>query len=307
METTKNGPRSSISILGIVVGIVTILFLSIVAGIIIILISIYYWKKPQLISDAQQGKSPKWWWRFIIPSTPFVEFGAIVCILLIFVGGIFLMFGCIVALTDPSSAGISPIISISIGLLLLIPGIILAVKVIKKESEDWRNRILNEPGRLKQPTYKKEGGKFWAIIIIPVIIVSSMAIYSFISQATQLPQMNASYTTFENNTTMTINYIPLELEQDQSMLLLSNIDVSLSDSAGAIVFNRVSLANFESGAYVHGFNFTDADRDGHLSLYDYFILDSVVYPEKDIMSPQLATLTLFIHNDQMIMQILVAT
>jgi hypothetical protein len=306
MEGSKK--TTSMSLLGVVIGIIAFFFISIAVGIVIILFSIYYWRKPQLIADSQQGKPPKWYWRLLIPSTPFVEVGAIVCIILIFIGGVFLMFGLVVLLTG-SEGSISPIVTIPIGLAILIPGIFLAIKVVKQESEDWNNRISNKQVVVGRPsTNEKESRKFWAVIIIvPIIIVSLMAAQSFISQATSLPLINASYYTFANNTTATINGIPFEIEQNQNNLLISNIDLSLTDSNGQIVFNHVALESFNSGLYSRGFNFTDADRNGRLSNGDYFVLNSTVYPEKKITEPLLTTLTLNIQNGPMIFQLIVAS
>ena len=298
------GPKktTSMGLLGIVIGILAFFFLSSAVGIIIILISIYYWKKPQLIADSQQGKPPKWYWRLVIPSTPFVEIGAIVCIILIFIGGVFLMFGSVVLLTG-SEGGIPPIVSIPIGLAVLIPGIVLAIKVVRQESEDWNNRISNKQIVGRRTTEKKESRKFWAVIIlVPIIIVSSMAVTSFISQSMSLPPIGGSSYTFANNTTVIISFIPFEIEQNQNNLLLSNIDLSLSDSNGRIVFNHVTLASFSSGIYSLGLNFTDVDKNDQLSINDYFVLNCSVYPEKEITEPLLTTLTLYIHNGPMILQ-----
>jgi len=142
-------PRTMICISGIIIGLIAILFVSYSIGLLIALTSIYFLMKPQ-ITDSSRSGMPKWWWRWLVPSSPVVEVGIIVNMILIFFGGMILLMGIIGSSFPSTEYPFPPIANVIIGLSIIAICIVLSKFLINREADDWHYRIANdEPVKIK--------------------------------------------------------------------------------------------------------------------------------------------------------------
>ena len=142
--------RTAICAFGIIIGVLAILFISIVVGVLIIVTSFYYLKKPGMADQRKSGK-PSWWWRWLTPSTPSVEVGIIVLLVLLLFGIMMLSMGIIGTSFPSSDFSFPPLANAIIGLLIVIICIPLGLFLYHRESDDYHYRIaMDTPIRIKK-------------------------------------------------------------------------------------------------------------------------------------------------------------